>query len=98
LGFDDALRAAKLHARLGDRFGEGQALLRAGSARLLPGDGNEGEAFLLKAQTLLKPFGASKSLARCLNALASAHLLAGEFGKAKQLHEDALAMSPQMDG
>lgn len=95
--YDDAIRAAELHAQLGDAFGEGQALLRAGSARLLPGDGDEGGTLLLKAHSLLKPFGASKTLARCLSALASAHLLAGDLTKAKQLHEEALSISQQIN-
>ena len=95
--YDDAIHAAELHAQLGDPFGEGQALLRAGSARLLPGEEDEGGTLLLKAHSLLKPFGASKTLARCLSALASARLLAGDLAKAKQLHEEALTISRQIN-
>ncbi|MDP2411545.1 MAG: winged helix-turn-helix domain-containing protein [Pseudolabrys sp.] len=95
--YDDAIRAAELHAQLGNAFAEGQALLRAGSARLLPGNGEESEPLLLKAYALLKPFGASKTLARCLSALASAHLLAGDLTKARQRHEEALSISRQFN-
>lgn len=95
--YDDAMRAAKLHAQLGDAFGEGQALLRAGSARLLPGDRNDGGALLAQAYTLLEPFGATKTLARCLSALASSALLAGNLPGAKQLHERAIAVSRKIE-
>jgi len=43
--YDDAKRAAELYAELGDPFREGQALLRAGSARLSTAD-DDGYAVL----------------------------------------------------
>ena len=91
--YDDALRAADLHAQLGDAFAEGQALLRAGSVGLVP-DG--GESLLRKAHALLGPFGPTKTLARCLSALASSRLLAGDMLQARQLHEQALSTSRQI--
>jgi predicted ATPase/DNA-binding winged helix-turn-helix (wHTH) protein len=96
--YDDAMRAAQLHAQLGNAFGEGQALLRAGSARLFPpGDGDGGEAVLGKAYSLLKPFGATKTLARCLSALASSCLLAADLPGAKQLHEQAVSVARKIE-
>jgi hypothetical protein len=91
--YDDAMRAAELHAQLGDSFAEGQALLRAGSGRLFPAKNDGGEALLRKAHKLLAPFGATKSLARCLSALASSCLLAGDLAQARQLHNQALSLS-----
>ena len=91
--YDDAMRAAALQAELGNVFGEGQALLRAGSTGLAA-DG--GESLLRKAHALLAPFGATKTLARCLSALASSYLLAGDMQQALQLHEQALSTSRQI--
>ncbi|MHB1207899.1 MAG: hypothetical protein ACYCZX_20205 [Rhodospirillaceae bacterium] len=62
----DAMRAAQLHAELRNAFGEGQALLRAGSVWTLPAD--DGEALLRKAHGLLAQFGPTQTLARCLSA------------------------------
>jgi hypothetical protein len=93
---DDAMRAAELHAELGDAFGEGQALLRAGSTCLLP-DNDSGDILLRKAYALLEPFGATKTLARCLSALASSALLAGDLPRANQLHQQAIAISRQIE-
>jgi predicted ATPase len=91
--YDDAIRAAGLHAELGNAFGEGQALLRAGGvAPALC----EAEALLRRAYGLLRPFGQTKTLARCLSALASSRLLAGESAQARQLHEQALKTSRQL--
>lgn len=94
--YDDAMRAAKLHAQVGNAFAEGQALLRAGSARLFPGENDSGETLLRKAYTLLDPFGATKTLARCLSALASSRLLAGDLAQARRLHEQALSVSQKI--
>jgi predicted ATPase/DNA-binding winged helix-turn-helix (wHTH) protein len=94
--YDDAMCAANLHAQLGNAFGEGQALLRAGSVRLLPGD-DGGETLLRKAYALLKPFGATKTLARCLSAMASSSLLAGGLPAAKLLHAQAMAVAEQIE-
>ena len=58
-------------------------MLRAGTARLLPDSVDEGEQLLRKAYALVKPFGATKTLARCLSALASAHLFAGDLDEAR---------------
>lgn len=96
--YDDAVRAAGLHAELGDAFAEGQTLLRAGCTHLISG-GDEGrEELLRKAQKLLEPFGVTKSMARCFSALASARLLAGDLPQARELHEKALSISRQIDG
>jgi len=69
---DDALRAAALYDALGDRFGQGKMLLRAGTVCLSLDDRHDGEDLLRQAQSLLAPFGNTKTLARCLSALASA--------------------------
>jgi predicted ATPase/DNA-binding winged helix-turn-helix (wHTH) protein len=100
--YADALRAAELHAQLGNAFGEGQALLRAGSVGPFSDDGavgpipDHGEALLQKARGLLTPSGPTKTLARCLSALASCRLLAGDMAQARQLHEQALSTSRQI--
>jgi predicted ATPase len=92
--YEDALRAAQLHAQIRNPFGEAQALLRAGSVGAVAEDG---EALLRKAHDLLLPFGPTKTLARCLSALASNRLLAGQSKQARQLHEQALSTSRQID-
>ncbi len=94
--YDDALRAAELHAQLGNAFAQGQNLLRAGSALFLSGD-DGGEAMLRKAYALLEPFGATKTQARCLSAMASSSLLAGDLSKAKHLHNQAMVVAQQIE-
>jgi predicted ATPase/DNA-binding winged helix-turn-helix (wHTH) protein len=88
--YDDAMRAAALYREVGDGFQEGRALLRAGTARLSPDSVVEGENLLRKAQALVRPFGPTKTLARCLSAQASARLFAGDIGKARTLHDEAI--------
>ena len=90
--YKEAMRAAALYRKLGDRFHEGRVLLRAGTARLLPDSGEEGEALLHKALALVRPFGASKTLAQCLSALASARLFADDLARARSLHEEAIGV------
>ncbi|HEX5865443.1 MAG TPA: tetratricopeptide repeat protein, partial [Casimicrobiaceae bacterium] len=87
---DEAMRAAAFFRKLGDEFHEGRMLLRAGMAQLLPDDVQQGEGLLQKAYALVRPAGATKTLARCLGALASARLFAGDPTKARSLHEQAL--------
>jgi hypothetical protein len=84
------MRAAALYREVGDGFQEGRALLRAGTARLSPDSVVEGENLLRKAQALVRPFGPTKTLARCLSAQASARLFAGDIGKARTLHDEAI--------
>jgi predicted ATPase/DNA-binding winged helix-turn-helix (wHTH) protein len=88
--YDEAVRAAGLYRKLGDGFQEGRVLLRAGTARLLPDNVDEGERLLRKAHTLVRPFGTTKTLARCLSALASARLFAGDLSDARSLHRQAI--------
>ena len=90
--YDEAVRAAALYRKLGDGFHEGRALLRAGTARLLPDDIDEGERLLRKSHSLLRPAGVTKTLARCLSALASARLFAGDLKKAQVLHDQAISV------
>ena len=80
---DEAMRAAALYRELGDGFHEGRVLLRAGTARLLADNLDEGEHLLRKAHELVQPFGPTKTLARCLSALASARLFAGDLAQAR---------------
>jgi len=87
---DEALRAATLCRKLGDDFHEGRALLRAGTARLSPESVAEGERLLRKALALVRPTGNTKTLARCLGALASARLFDGDLAAAQRLHEEAI--------
>ena len=91
----DAVRAAKLYRQLGDPFAEGKMLLRAGAGQLLP-DVAEGERLLQKARALLSPAGPTKSLARCLSALATARLLAGDAAAARALHAQAVGIHRQI--
>jgi predicted ATPase/DNA-binding winged helix-turn-helix (wHTH) protein len=88
--YDEAMRAAGLFHKLGDGFHEGRVLLRAGTARLLPDNVTESERLLHKARALVEPSGPTKSLARCLSALASARLFAGDQAQARTLHAQAL--------
>src|SRR6516162_3337957 len=88
--YDEAVRAASLYRKAGDGFQEGRVLLRAGTARLLPDSVDEGERVLGKAHALVRPFGPTKTLARCLSALASARLFAGDLSDARSLHRQAV--------
>jgi predicted ATPase/DNA-binding winged helix-turn-helix (wHTH) protein len=88
--YDEAVRAAGLYRKLGDGFHEGRVLLRAGTARLSPDNVDEGERLLRKACALVRPFGTTKTLARCLSALASARLFAGDLSDARSLHHQAM--------
>jgi predicted ATPase/DNA-binding winged helix-turn-helix (wHTH) protein len=88
--YDEAVRAASLYRKVGDGFQEGRVLLRAGTARLLPDSVDEGERLLRKAHALVRPFGTTKTLARCLSALASARLFAGDLSDARSLHRQAV--------
>ena len=90
--YDEALRAAAIYRKLGDRFHEARALVRAGAAQLLPDSVEQGESLLRKAHALVRPFGATKTLARCLSALASARLFAGDLAQARALHEETVAV------
>ena len=90
--YDEATRAAALYRKLGDGFHEGRALLRAGTSRLLPDSVDEGERLLRKAHALVRPFGATKTLARCLSSLASARLFADDLPQARVLHDDAIGV------
>ena len=94
--YEEAMRAAALYHKLGDRFHEGRALLRAGTARLLPDDVEEGERLLHKSYALVHPSGATKTLAHCLSALASARLFADDLKKAQVLHEEAIGVYRQL--
>ena len=93
--YDDALRAAALHHQLGNAFGEAQTLLRAGMVRSIADDGAADT--LQKAHQMLTPFGPTKTLARCLSALASSRLLAGDLTQAQLLHEQALSVSQKIN-
>src|SRR5262249_40641000 len=90
--YEEAMRAATLFRKLGDGFHEGRALLRAGMARLAPDNVEEGERLLRKALALVRPFGNSKTLARCLSALAPARLSADKLADARALHEEAIGV------
>jgi hypothetical protein len=90
--YEDAMRAAAIYRKLGDGFHEGRALVRAGTAQLLPGSVEQGEGLLRKAHALVRPFGTTKTLARCLSALASARLFAGDLAQARALHEKTIAV------
>jgi predicted ATPase/DNA-binding winged helix-turn-helix (wHTH) protein len=88
--YEEAMRAADLYRKLGEGFHEGRVLLRAGTARLSPDCAEEGERLLREAHALVRPFGTTKTLARCLSALASARLFAGYLSDAHALHRQAL--------
>jgi predicted ATPase/DNA-binding winged helix-turn-helix (wHTH) protein len=90
--YDEAMRAAALYRKLGDGFHEGRVLLRAGAARSLPDSVDEGESILRKSLALVRPSATTKTLARCLSALASARLFAGDLPGARALHEEAIGV------
>jgi predicted ATPase len=90
--YDEAMRAAVLYRKLGDGFHEGRALLRAGTARLSPDSIDEGAQLLDQAHALVRPAGNTKTLARCLSALASARLFAGDLPRARSLHDQAIGV------
>ena len=89
---DEAMRAAALYRKLGDGFHEGRVLLRAGTTRLMPDNVEEGERLMRKAHALVRPAGTTKTLARCLSALASARLFAGDLPQARSLHDEAVGL------
>ncbi len=94
--YAEAMRGAILYRELGDGFHQGRTLLRAGTARLAPDGIDEGERLLREAQALVRPCGATKTLARCLSALASARLFAGDLDAARSLHEEAIAVQREL--
>jgi hypothetical protein len=96
--FEEALRAADLYGEFGDRFHRGQMLLRAGMTRLSAETSPDGEQLLDEAYGLVKPFGSTKTLARCLSALASARLFASDVAAAQELHEQAIRIHRQLAG
>jgi hypothetical protein len=91
--YHEAMRAAALYRELGDSFHQGQLLLRAGAARLSGAGDAGGEALLNEAHALLRPFGPTKTLARCLSALASARLFASDVPAAQALHNEAVRIN-----
>jgi predicted ATPase/DNA-binding winged helix-turn-helix (wHTH) protein len=88
--YQEAMRAVALYRDLGNRFQQGQLLLRAGTAQLSWQDNPDGERLLNEAYDLLKPFGPTKTFARCLSALASARLFASDVAAAQAFHEQAV--------
>jgi hypothetical protein len=89
IDYEEAMRAVKIYRKVGDGFQEGRVLLRAGTSRLSDKPG-QAEGLLRKAQALLCPCGRTKTLAKCLSALASARLFAGDIAKAQKLHGEAI--------
>jgi hypothetical protein len=49
-----------------------------------------------RAHALVRPSGATKTLARCLSALASARLFTGDPKKAQILHQEAVSVYRQL--
>jgi predicted ATPase/DNA-binding winged helix-turn-helix (wHTH) protein len=94
--YEEAMRAVKLYRKIGEGFQEGRVLLRAGTSRLSFDNPREAEGLLRKAQELLRPFGHTKTLAKCLSALASARLFAGDIAKAQKLHDQAIHILHQL--
>jgi hypothetical protein len=88
--YEEAMRAVKLYRKVGDGFQEGRVLLRAGTLRLSRDKPGQAEDLLRKARALLRPCGPTKTLAKCLSALASARLFAGDIAKAQKLHNEAI--------
>jgi hypothetical protein len=96
--YDEAVRAAALYRSFGDRFHQGQLLLRAGMAQLSSENPADGEQLLNEAYVLIRPFGPTKTAARCLSALASARLFASDVAAAQDLHEQAIRIHRQLGG
>ena len=96
--YHEAIRAAALYRSLGDRFHQGQLLLRAGMAQLWSEKSADGEQLLNEAYALLRPSGPTKTAARCLSALASARLFASDVAAAQELHDQAIRIHRQLGG
>ena len=96
--YHEAIRAATLYRSLGDRFHQGQLLLRAGMAQLWSEKSADGEQLLNEAYALLRPSGPTKTAARCLSALASARLFASDVAAAQELHDQAIRIHRQLGG
>src|SRR5262249_4481096 len=96
--YEEAVRAAGLYRKLGDGFHEGRVLLRAGTARLSPDSVDEGERLLRKCHALVRPFVTTKTLARCLSALASLRLVAGDPSGARSLHPQPIYIYRDLGG
>jgi predicted ATPase/DNA-binding winged helix-turn-helix (wHTH) protein len=88
--YDEAMRAAGVYRQLGDSFSEGRVLLRAGVAVLSPDNSEQSESLLREAEKLVRSSGTTKTLARCLSALASARLFAGDPKEARALHVESI--------
>jgi predicted ATPase/DNA-binding winged helix-turn-helix (wHTH) protein len=95
--YEDAMRAAAIYRKLGDRFAEGKMLLRAGMARLWPDHSEDAERLLRDAHAVLSPYAKTKSLARCLSALATARLFAADVVAARELHARAVGIYQEID-
>jgi predicted ATPase/DNA-binding winged helix-turn-helix (wHTH) protein len=90
--YEEAIRAADLYQMLGDGFSEGRVLLRAGVSLLSPDNVEQSERLLRKAHKLVSTSGTTKTLARCLSALASARLFAGDANEARDLHDKSICL------
>lgn len=90
--YEDAMRAAAIYAASGDPFSEGKMLLRAGISLLSPNAPQKAGNLLQQSLALLRSFGRTKSLARCMSALASARLFAGDRAEASALHATAISI------
>ena len=95
--YEDAMRAAAIYRKLGDRLAEGKMLLRAGMARLWPDHSEDAERLLREAHAVLSPYAKTKSLARCLSALATARLFAADVAAARELHSRAVGIYQEID-
>ena len=100
--YKEAMQAAALYQKLGDGFSEGRVLLRAGVSLLSPDNVEQSERLLHKAHELVSTLGTTKTLARCLSALASARLFAGDTNEARALHDKSVRVyreiGEQIDG
>ncbi len=88
-----AENAAELYHLVGDSLGEGEALAKAGAARMRPSDTASASERLQEAGRLLEPIGPTKQLCDWLRSLAVGAYFDGDFDRARILIRQSLGLA-----
>lgn len=88
-----AEKAAELYRLVGDSLGEGEALAKAGAARMRPADTASASDRLREAGELLEPIGPTKQLADWSRSLAVGAYFEGDFDRARLLIRQSLGLA-----
>ncbi|MFC5067930.1 ATP-binding protein [Flaviflagellibacter deserti] len=88
-----AEKAAELYHLVGDSLGEGEALAKAGAARMRPSDTASASDRLREAGELLEPIGPTKQLCDWLRSLAVGAYFDGDFDRARILIRQSLGLA-----